>query len=723
MPNFLKLIPSHNKTANAETSVAQMLEKFSTLTATRGLSDAKVTDLVLSTESLSMENEQIVATVFNNFDSIVKGVASELNLSFEDYQVEAASIAAIYAANPQKTLSVEPRNPTAPGPVHYVRPVVEGGTFRRPFSMEAYDERDNRTAQVNSIVYNLLASKQDEFGEAFFPTIVVNTGDAGIMLHVQVHRVFNDFKRTTSGALANKMPKNLVRAYADPTVLQNESTRAVPVLRTGGADDNSANFVAATDVAPWSMPVGSTLVNTSALKVGKKVDVIGLSQTNELLENGTLDSTDTLDSFAMLETLYVKFTDPGNPANVDVFAIDTTNFPGSVYTYAVQGNYRKLSLALDTDSVVFPSTIKRVDGSAPVVLTELAANNYDLRLNLNINGEVIMDQGDCIVNRGTMELNIVRDVNGNIVTPTATLLNKLATADIIGYTTKLYFANSNLRQRGQLLETQTFYQAINLKYNSPITALKPSIEAENDEQAAIQTLVAATGIRTSQSAIKALLDTEASIANYVAIADRNGALPDQAGIGRYLVKPVYFKATINLSSVVDSLSSHQRLADIRAALVEKLRYYATEMYRNSEYQAGALVYTGNIGFKPTVIVGTDPTIYNYLMSDGELRTLGELFDVKIVKTLDTRVAGKIYMTFGVYDSNRNTGVNPLNFGNMLWSPELTVKLPISRNGQISKEMIVAPRFVHIVNLPVLTVLSVTNLPTVTNKVTVNFHSV
>jgi hypothetical protein len=96
------------------------------------------------------------------------------------------------------------------------------------------------------------------------------------------------------------------------------------------------------------------------------------------------------------------------------------------------------------------------------------------------------------------------------------------------------------------------------------------------------------------------------------------------------------------------------------------------MYRSSEYKAAAAVLTGNTGFKPTVIVGTDPVIYNYLQSDGDLRTLGETFDVRIVSTLDHRVAGKIFLSFGVFDSARNTGINPLNFGNMLWSPELTI---------------------------------------------------
>jgi hypothetical protein len=127
-------------------------------------------------------------------------------------------------------------------------------------------------------------------------------------------------------------------------------------------------------------------------------------------------------------------------------------------------------------------------------------------------------------------------------------------------------------------------------------------------------------------------------------------------------------------------------------------------------------------FKPTVIVGTDPVIYNYIMVDGDLRTLGDTFDIKVVSTLDKRVTGKIFVTFSVFDSSRNTSVNPLSFGNLLYSPEITVNLPsVSRDGQVSRELIVAPRYLHINNLPVLTVLNVTGLPDTVNKVSVNTH--
>ena len=585
-------------------------------------------------------------------------------------------------------------------------------------STEAYDERDNRNAQMYSIIYNLLASRQDDFGETFLPTIIVNPSEVGITLSVKLFYVYNDFKRSVNGALANYGRKNVIRAYADAEILKNEQTKVVPVLRTGGgADDNSDKFVSVSDVPAWSVNLGSSIaVTTAPLKVDTKVDLIGISQTNELLNSGLMGPTDSLDTYFKLESIYVKVTDG---TNTNVVRIETENLPASSFTYAPQGNYRRMILTMDTDSIVLDSSTLDVNGATIAALPELATSK--VRLQFSMTGNVTLDKGDAVINRGSLALVTMRNAAGQLVTGAAfkTLADKLAAAEVIGYTLVAYRANSNIRQRGQLLDSQIEYRAIPVPYRSPISILMPAVNAGADDSSALQTLITTTGIRVSNEAVSTLLKAQTTLASYNPVANENGDLPEMSAIGQYYVKPVYFSEPINLSNVVDSLKSHEKIKDIRAALVEKICFYANEMYRQSEYKAAAAVLTGNVGFKPTVIVGTDPVIYNYIMADGDLRTLGDTFDVKVVSTLDQRVAGKIFISFGVFDQNRNSQINPLNFGNLLYSPELTVAMPISRDGQISRELIVTPRFVHILNLPIMTVLNVTGLPDTINKVAVN----
>ena len=697
--------------------IAQLTSKVGQISASRSFNDEKIAQYAISTESLDVNTEQLLVNIYNNIESSVKTIASDFGIAVENHQLEAASIAGIFATNPKAVLGSKLKS--IDSSVTVMMPAVSDGYMDRPMiSTEAYDERDNRNAQMYSIIYNLLASRQDDFGETFLPTIIVNPSEVGITLSVKLFYVYNDFKRSVNGALANYGRKNVIRAYADAEILKNEQTKVVPVLRTGGgADDNSDKFVSVSDVPAWSVNLGSNIaVTTAPLKVDTKVDLIGISQTNELLNSGLMGPTDSLDTYFKLESIYVKVTD-GTKTNV--VRIETENLPSSSFTYAPQGNYRRMILTMDTDGIVLDYSTLDVNGTTVTALPELATNK--VRLQFSMTGNVTLDKGDAVINRGSLALVTMRNAAGQLVTGAAfkTLADKLAAAEVIGYTLVAYRANSNIRQRGQLLDSQIEYRAIPVPYRSPISILMPAVNAGADDSSALQTLITTTGIRVSNEAVSTLLKAQTTLASYNPVANENGDLPEMSAIGQYYVKPVYFSESMNLSNVVDSLKSHEKIKDIRAALVEKIRFYANEMYRQSEYKAAAAVLTGNVGFKPTVIVGTDPVIYNYIMADGDLRTLGDTFDVKVVSTLDQRVAGKIFISFGVFDQNRNSQINPLNFGNLLYSPELTVAMPISRDGQISRELIVTPRFVHILNLPIMTVLNVTGLPDTINKVAVN----
>lgn len=697
-----------------------LVSKVSQITTSRTFNDEKIAEFAIAAESADSNAVQVLTNVYNNLESTIKNIAEDFDISLESHQLEAASIAGIFAANPKAFLTNKPKINVSNAMV--IRQGVPDSYMERPsIALEAYDERENRNAQLFTIIYNLLASRQDDFGETFFPTIVVNPNEVGVTVSAKLFYVYNDFKRSVTGALANYGRKNVIRAYADAEILKNELTRAVPVLRVGGADDNTAVFVPTTEVPSWSVALGNGItVPTGALKVGTKVDLIGISQTDELLNSGLMGPSDTLDTYIKLEKIYLKLTDG---TNTDIIEVVTENLPDAVFTYAPQGNYRRMVLDFNTDSIILGPNTTTVTGGALSYLTE--ATNNKIRIAVSLGGSVTLDKGDCNINGGTVSLVAVRDLSDQLVTGAGfnTIKAKIDTAEIIGYTLIAYRANSNIRQRGQLLDSQIEYRIFSVPYRSPISVIMPVAGQAGDENAALQTLITTTGIRVSNEAVTTLLKAQQSLASYVPVADANGDLPQINAIGHFYVRPTYFQESLDLSNVVDSLKSHERIKDIRAALVEKIRYYANEMYRLSEYKAAALVLTGNQAMKPTVIVGTDPVLYNYIMADGDLRTLGDTFDVKVVSTLDKRVSGKIFVTFGVFDASRNNTINPLNFGNMLYSPELVVNLNVSRDGQTSKELLVSPRFVHIVNLPVLTVLDVTGLPTVVNKVQVNMRNV
>ncbi|EKD22582.1 MAG: hypothetical protein ACD_84C00042G0010, partial [uncultured bacterium] len=98
--------------------------------------------------------------------------------------------------------------------------------------------------------------------------------------------------------------------------------------------------------------------------------------------------------------------------------------------------------------------------------------------------------------------------------------------------------------------------------------------------------------------------------------------------------------------------------------------------------------------------------------------------VKVVSTLNQTMAGKIVMSFGVFGAGTEGVPNPMHFGAMAWKPELTLVLPINRNGATSKELTVQPSFLHVTNLPIMASLDVLGISDViAGKVSRNFHQV
>lgn len=681
------------------------------LQSNRAMKDTSLTKSVLSLESMQPDQVASIRTVYNSVEAMLKSLSSDSKLSLESHQIEAGAMAAITSIDPLASVRNKPVMPSGNFAFRMTQPQVGDGSDARAFSLEAYNDSDNRSAQTHSIVYNMLASRQNDFGETHFPTINISSTEAGILLEARLLYVYRDFKRSAAGALPAYNRVNLIRAYADSTVLKNEQTRAVPVVRTGGADDNTACFVAATDMAPYVFNQEGVLITTAPLKIGKEVDLIGLSQTTELLASGTMGPSDVMDTYARLDAIYIKFDDGTNES---VVKFDTEPLPDSVFHYSPTGNSRLMVLNLDTTSIVFSSQTKDVTGAAPLALSAVTAGMTG-RLKLSVSGRLVLDKSTCVVNNGTVGLEILRAANGSLTTPSGALQTVFDTATIVGYDVAAYRANVNLRERGQLADEQIERQIVNVRYRSAVSKIMPTGDTSGNDSATVQWLINITGARTSNEAVTALLKAEQAMANYKSVPDRDGVLPDLFGIGRHYVIPTYYSEAMDMLTVVDSLKSHERLKDLRAAIVEKVRYYAAEMYRSSEYKAAALVLNGNIDFKPCINIGTDTVLYNYLMAEGDIRTLGDQFDVKVVSTMDKRFTNKIVLTFGVYDSGRNSVVNPLNNGNMLWSPETVVVLPISRDGQTSREMIVSPRFYHMTNLPVMTSLTVSNLPQALNK--------
>lgn len=688
---------------------------------------------VLSMESIDPIRMQELESAATGLQTALETIANDNGISanLTKAQIDAGTAAGVMASNIKSSL-VQPivREMPAMEGMNFIGlgPSTQGSdstTTRIRAALEAYDETENRNAASYSIAYNMQAARQDEFGEAFFPTIVVSPDQVGFSISIRLVTVFNEIRRQITGNLDEFKKRNIIEAVIDPTILRNDQTNIIPVYR----DESKHHFVDSALIAPTQVLLDDEPIMTAPIAMGAKFSLLAISQTEALLETGLLDNSDSIDPSIQLSKVYLRVKGAAADGSDDeAFAFNVSLLPYANFVYSVQGNYRLNTLNFTTQALKINKDTKQVDGSASALLNAISVGEYTVRLGTSVSGSVNLELADTNLFSNKVEVVSVQNKDGVKLSLTdaavAPIVAAFAKAELVGYELKARRTNLNRRQRGQLLDTSWNGQTYTVPLHAPISIPRPINSGDQNDSSDLAALVTATRIATSNAAVTELLRVSDVLQDFSYNKDPVGDTPAILGTGRYLVKPFYEKFKLDVAKEVDSLKSSDRAENIQALIVNKLRDLAYRMYRDSGYKAAADALSGGIAPIPTVVIGTDPVLARYINVTGDLRTLGGEFQVKIVSTLDQRMAGKVFMTFTVLDGGQDGTPNPLQFGNMAWKPELTMVLPMPRNGQISKELTVQPSYVHINHLPVLAMLEVEGIEDiVANKVSINMHSV
>ena len=219
-----------------------------------GPTSQDVAKAAISMESLSPGMSQELESSVDSLRAALESVAADNQISqhLTQAQVDAGITAGIVAGNVGAFLTQEKPSGAALESMNVIAnpPSLTGGEAmdRMRVALEAYDETENRNAAAYSIAYNMQAARQDEFGEAFFPTIVVTPDQVGITISIRVVTVYDEVRRQISGDLDNFGRRNIIEAVIDPTILRNDQTDIIPVVRP----ESEKYFVDPALVAPYT---------------------------------------------------------------------------------------------------------------------------------------------------------------------------------------------------------------------------------------------------------------------------------------------------------------------------------------------------------------------------------------------------------------------------------------------------------------------------------------
>lgn len=716
-----QVAPLNQLAQNLATHIRQHGEDFVSAQTTGALVSMESVDAMTAT-NLNNAFDNVRATLKRQLEG-VKGLAASFGLESIDgtpeeraeaaarleTALDAGAMAAMAAGAPEAYAKQAYLGaPQAEAGVTIVDTMAgeapSGMDYRGNVAMEAFNDKELRDHLPFSILFNIFASRQDDFSEMFFPTVVVPPDQAGLDVTVARMQVFNEIRHAASGAKVDFGKRNLIDAAVDHTILADEHTRLVPVVQGDGSSTDK--FVDAGVLAPFTVQVGQYAVPTSALKTDVEVDLIGISQYQPLLGAGVIDHSDDVDARVSLDNLYLQL---GASKAIE---FPVARLARSSFNKTVEGNSRLTGLQFTSTDLVIDKDTVAADGTVIAGLASIASGEYTVRLGVNVSGELNVEFGNVKVWAASVSVASIQDANGNAV-PTgggagAAVVAALAGLKVIGYTLKANRTNANRRTRGHLLDTVYETQRYTIPLGSPLSITSPVTNDGGRDAADQKALIAAARMRNSNNAVTAIF----SIADQLRESTKGPKLPvghvsGVGGLGRFLVDAFFEEHDLDLAQSINSIKSQDRALDISATLVNAVRDIAYRMYQSTKIQPAIDAMTGTAGEAPILLVGTDQVLIRHLLVNGDSRTFGTVFDKAVVKaSTDRRMYGKIVISMSRAGAE---GPDPLTFGTHGWMSELIATMPVSRNGQTSKEATVQPRTLHINNMPVLAIITVKGL--------------
>lgn len=717
--NFAEIKGGQARRTSLQTAF-EALVRTSNSTVGGGFTEASLSRAAISMESIDSQVESRLDSAVVGLNAALEEICNNDKGFAKNGNRQAAIAAGLYAGDAKGF--VRHNSPVNAGDGSAVI-AGEGGVARMQPALEAYDERDNTHVSAYSVAYNFQAARQDELGELFFPTVVVTPDQVGYSVVIDLVEVQKDIKRGTTGAVDDLGRRNIIQGLRDSSVLANEQTRIYPVARAG----NVANLIANGTLAHRTVSVAGESFPTSPILFGKRVSLLGISQTDGQLASGASNVTDQVDTAVTLDTIYLSVTNNAGTPVTEIFKFPVERNPGATFVANPQGNYRSMILNFSTKSVMINKNTMTAAGAVQTVSAAVISGDWKVNFSVDISGQINLDTSETSLNASDVAVVSVEAADGTIYAPTdsavTTLVATFATLKFIGYELKAFRSNLNRRQRGQLLNLNRFSQTYAIPLLSPVTVLRPQGGSDNTDTSDLGALITATRIRTSNAAVAELLAMDAVLKAWVAGTEAIGNVPEILSVARYLVQPFYKRVTFDAAAATNSIRSQDRAKDIQAALLAQIRDLVYQANKDSGYKAAADSVNGGSSEHPLVLVGTDQVLSRYMFVEGDLRTLGIDFEMKVASSMNKDMAGKIFISFGQKGAE-NGVANPLHFGNMGWRPELTLVLPLMRDGSYSKELTVQPAFRHVTNLPILIRIDVINLADTAVKKTVDYtHSV
>jgi len=553
--------------------------------------------------------------------------------------------------------------------------------------------------------YAAFSGIQDPAIDALFPILPIDPTSGGFSIEVPVKFIEKDYRRT--GVISKddvRVP--VFKVYMDPTILNTDDNRIVPVMRE---TEDDANFFV-TDLAKTTEYRGET-VKTAPLKTGVDLPLVTLSQTSQELQNGGLTRATGLDPKVKVTTIVYQLTGTDSNGNevTESFGLDVRNSQIS-FSPTLRGDITELKLALDGKKayVRISSDVKTYLGNDSQIFANLPAG-YKVELELSVTGTGDATYGNIKVYVNELKAVRVYDPSGQLVSESdenyTKIMDVFNTIKPLGVELEAY-RNIVSGQPENKVFTATkvaYIQAV--PYRTLGKVQLPLVDdGPNGDLHLLGSISGFTNVKMSQAGYEKLEEFVALIIN-----DPEQAIQVNDYV-KYMVIPKVANEALDLPEIVDSLDTTKRVEAVRKALVTYIERQAITLFTESGYRYSFHEYFP--GQKPKLVVAVGSDISQFVPAE---TVRGNNFDMEFVVSSLPNMNGKIYFAFRVPENGKQD-FKHLSFGYCMWSPDLVIPVQkVNVNDEAMMESRVFPRFEHVVLVPVIGYISVTGINEVLKK--------
>jgi hypothetical protein len=577
-------------------------------------------------------------------------------------------------------------------------------------SQEAFDSRIMEVNVEVSVAYQLLAAKQDKFAETLFHPLVLTPDQAGYRATIERHFVTTGAKHRLDGGALELKKHNILEAFRNPEILKNDSTELIPVVTT----ENSKYYL---DNSVWAHETinvdGYDLVTAPIAIDSDNYSLLALTMHEGLISGGMFNQNDSIDHNLRLETIIFEVK---GGSTTERFEVKVANNPTSQFLKTREQSGTAARLTFRSSGIRVNAQTKLRNGSASTLLSSaLAGVDGSMNLEVAINADIALDRGTVRNQQASAVRKLTIDVkNGKPLQGEAHAGTKDLQFKVIGLVYDGRRLNKDLRTKGLLADADIWSEMYQVGTLPPVTVQRPRGEVGTRDLEILQTIV---NVSITNDAVAKLQQYRDHVADYFVDNISNTSTADYItggdveGIARMVITPYFEELTLDLPKIINSIQSSNKLNDTRTAIVDIMTEACYRMIQRTGYAPALSLLNGGAERKIKIAVATDNVLPQYVMINGDDRTVGPVLDLELVSSPNINMLGNMYLVF-VTDSK---DWDPMHFGNLLLVPELVSKYDVSTDGQHLTHTTVHPRYRYINNVPAMIHIKVTGLTDLIQK--------